>query len=887
MPTPVTYLSWNIQTYGEEKFTYSINKTRRSQLYARAADVAGADIFAILELRSPPDQICAALVKELDNQPRPATPAAHWMLNEGRGTSARDISANTFTGTLNGGAAWQLGNAGGGYSIYFDGVDDYISTNYVGIGGKSDRSVAFWVKTDSNTTAGIVSWGKEADGQQWVVGINGDVSQGNVGAIQVQVRNGYRTSTIVVTDNTWHHVCVRFSGNNVNKAEIYIDGVQDNISKETARAVNTDTTADKVTIGRFKQGGIDKYFKGQVYGVVIYAVSLNETNIATLAFGDDGTLPGTPTAAWLCQEGAGTTANDTSTGVKHGTLQGAVWVPRHAASTGSVSFDGVDDYISTAYAGIDAAKLRSLTFWIKTASASRAGIISWGKDEAGKKWVICINHDNNKGTVGALQIDVHTGYYTGQTSLTDNKWHHVAVVLTGNDVKDVQIYIDGKLDTMSKKVDQVLNTDISNTAEKVAIGRCKDGDTYKYFQGLLEDIFIYDRALTAIEVKRFVLTWDFEFVEGGGTLSEKYGILWKKTTVPFSALRHTGTNKVIHGAVTQNKTGGAIWFPNTKDTWTKLNNQWTGRRPAFCAFKTTSNKIFTVLAYHAPFDTHGEIHRIGIQRLAASRQIFKVNDGTTDHNVDVALISGDFNIDYPDPAIPENYLGSNQPLPNAYIKLKKLPAYVAIDSSNGGFLGNTKTSLVQNQYEPAQWTLSTAGLNGIQAHLPAKYFTELDKIKNIPYANRTLFRNALLKALEDANIYPTKSNRQKAFDDTFGDLIGEASDVVFSANANTYLANAYDNIFEKPDTLNANGTVFNVIADLRVGGRLNAIAASFDLRDRPKVSPKKYVTTGIESTFEKGTSGITTPLNDAVDAWLFHWICVSDHLPVYVTVQIP
>jgi hypothetical protein len=73
-----------------------------------------------------------------------------------------------------------------------------------------------------------------------------------------------------------------------------------------------------------------------------------------------------------------------------------------------------------------------------------------------------------------------------------------------------------------------------------------------------------------------------------------------------------------------------------------------GRRPFYVAFKTTdTNKIFTVISYHAMF---GYNTVFGIRHLPNAREITLLIDESKKQKVSVdgCLISGDFNIDYND-----------------------------------------------------------------------------------------------------------------------------------------------------------------------------------------------------------------------------------------------
>ena len=63
--------------------------------------------------------------------------------------NANDESGNGNHGTVNGATLTNDRNGVSNSAYNFDGLDDFISTNYSGILGSSSRSVSFWAKQSS------------------------------------------------------------------------------------------------------------------------------------------------------------------------------------------------------------------------------------------------------------------------------------------------------------------------------------------------------------------------------------------------------------------------------------------------------------------------------------------------------------------------------------------------------------------------------------------------------------------------------------------------------------------------------------------------------------------------------------------------------------------
>jgi hypothetical protein len=187
-------------------------------------------------------------------------------------------------------------------------------------------------------------------------------------------------------------------------------------------------------------------------------------------------------------------ATDSSIQGRDGTCYGSLqWVP-NGYINGALEFDGSSVYVKTTnYRGISGAKPRTVAAWIKTDTASVQDIVTWGKQATGQWWLFYID------SLGNLRVAVSGGYKqaTG-VDLCDGVWHHVAAVLPdgSSNVDDVKLYINGQEQTSTSSLSQTINTasDV-DVAIGVYIGRDK------YFNGLIDDVRIYNRALSQNEIE--------------------------------------------------------------------------------------------------------------------------------------------------------------------------------------------------------------------------------------------------------------------------------------------------------------------------------------------------------------------------------------------------
>lgn len=159
-------------------------------------------------------------------------------------------------------------------------------------------------------------------------------------------------------------------------------------------------------------------------------------------------------------------------------------------SGAALHFDGSDDYAevtSPTHLPMGNAP-RTIEAWIKTNRNDNNyySIVNYGFTEIGQRFGILIN--KGKAYFVGQGVDL-----VGGTIIADNEWHHIAVTYEGGANGKVSIYVDGVLDASANKA---LNT----TAGPIRIGR-RVGPSSEYFSGTIDEIRIWDYALTACEIE--------------------------------------------------------------------------------------------------------------------------------------------------------------------------------------------------------------------------------------------------------------------------------------------------------------------------------------------------------------------------------------------------
>ncbi|MBL7153624.1 MAG: hypothetical protein ISS79_07895 [Phycisphaerae bacterium] len=219
-------------------------------------------------------------------------------------------------------------------------------------------------------------------------------------------------------------------------------------------------------------------------------------------------------------ESSGTTAEDSSGNERHGTLYGdPLWQPSGGRLGGALQFDGIDDYISTiGFHGITRQKSRTVAAWVKTDLDTFGDIVAWGTEATGRRWSLVTGPMG-----GSFGIYVMGGFAFGQTKVCDGDWHHIAATLQNDDstdVDDVTLYADGKLETAPLHSGQAVNTAADLY---VTVGTFDDG-TERYFEGLIDQVAIFDFALSDEQISRLYHIGARSFLEpcGGFNVAESY-----------------------------------------------------------------------------------------------------------------------------------------------------------------------------------------------------------------------------------------------------------------------------------------------------------------------------------------------------------------------------
>ena len=196
---------------------------------------------------------------------------------------------------------------------------------------------------------------------------------------------------------------------------------------------------------------------------------------------------------WKLDEVSGTNAADASPQGHRGTLLGGLCFEKNSVPGrigNALKLNGGDGFLqTTGFKGLVGPQARTVTAWIKTTSTS-GELVCWGTNDFGKMFIF--------GFVRArIGVVPKGGYLYMKASVHDDAWHHVAVTVEAADPPNLHDHVKLYRDGVQAEIDDIGLLDLwpidTGSGIDVRIG-------YR-FKGCLDDVRLYDRALSEDEVK--------------------------------------------------------------------------------------------------------------------------------------------------------------------------------------------------------------------------------------------------------------------------------------------------------------------------------------------------------------------------------------------------
>jgi len=419
-------------------------------------------------------------------------PVGYWDLNEGSGTTAYDKSTNSLHGTLTNGPTWSTGKYG--KAVNLDGSDDYISiaTNSL-LDIRNEITYSTWVYSrqtgkdthiiqKANSPGGYILYVRTTD---------------KIGAI-VYHTGSHTTpytscgSNYTLPQNQWVYLTVQFKRGQYIK--IYANGqLQQTCSPSYPEPLGASGTS--LLLGyRGWYGASDEEFNGlmdevKIYNYIRTPEQIRQDMTGTASPGvSSGSTPPQPIAHWKLDEGHGSTSRDTISDYSL-TLTGTDWKTQtNCKSNNCLYYSGAD--LAQANLDFNNQDYTLSAFIYPTATSSFSQIIGGDVGNNTNDGLILNNNNICFHEYSTNSVDHSLCSTTNPIQL--DTWSHVALTMSGSTVR---VYYNGQLVASETYA-------TSNSSTKVNIGGNSSLLEARTFDGYIDEVKIYDSALTEEQIKQ-------------------------------------------------------------------------------------------------------------------------------------------------------------------------------------------------------------------------------------------------------------------------------------------------------------------------------------------------------------------------------------------------
>jgi hypothetical protein len=408
-----------------------------------------------------------------------------------------------FNGTLN---EKQYNPGISGYGLYFDG-SGYLTTDD-----------ATFDLTDDFTLSAWVNRGSGGSGERQIIAKRGgaggsggfSLSVGNGGNVYCRTDDGSTLDTsntdasTVDANSGWVHLSAVKSGESCN---VYVDGIDKTTTFDSHSTPGTNN--DSLRVGAATTGSTEGWI-GMIDEVKIYNYARSQESIIkdmNLGHPAPGSPIGSPVLWLKFDEGYGDTAYDVSPQGNNGNLGASTTCPQAGDSAcpswtndgrfgKALDFDtagATDDYVEIGDPIISSSYPFTVSTWVNVdTTASNHGVISLA-DESVTNHFYTLRVNGG----GGVRLDLLNGGQSDSVdsinTITAGEWNHMVGVFTSSTER--HLYLNGKLEASSTTtVDLGTGLDVWN------IGRYADSTPIEYLNGRVDEVKIYNFALSADQI---------------------------------------------------------------------------------------------------------------------------------------------------------------------------------------------------------------------------------------------------------------------------------------------------------------------------------------------------------------------------------------------------
>jgi hypothetical protein len=417
---------------------------------------------------------------EAPTQTLKASPVAEYSFDEDKGEAVED-QAGEHDGSVEGAEWTEHGRYGG--AMKFDGEAMVTIPASEDLDLTEEFTLEAWIRPEAGCEFGQIFVKEDAEEAHaaYVVSKHGSKLGAYLGVPGVEEESP--SGALVI--GAWQHIAVTFDG---SKAKLYVDGAE----AGTAPVDEILSTSGDLRIGGSHFGSNGGGFVGRIDEVRIYGRSLEEGEVAADMETPIQTPRYGPVAAWSFDEGTGTSVGDLSGEGHTATIEGAEWTT-HGRYGDALQFNGTSSCVSIG----DAADLRlgeefTLESWVRPEGELKHDPVVFKEGSGHLNYALEVGRASMgeaEGTVGTTGSPHHSEA-TSSEALEPEVWNHLAVTFDGSILR---LYVNGVL------VD-IEATEGADPGREGALKIGCDGQYGEHFKGRIDEVRIYDRALTAGEV---------------------------------------------------------------------------------------------------------------------------------------------------------------------------------------------------------------------------------------------------------------------------------------------------------------------------------------------------------------------------------------------------
>ncbi|MFH0952995.1 MAG: LamG-like jellyroll fold domain-containing protein, partial [Verrucomicrobiota bacterium] len=457
------------------------------RVYNRA--ISAEEVTALYRMATPPSAPAPAAAPEM---------VLHFPFDRDEGRTVTDGSGHGNNG-VNHDAAFDTGGVNGG-AYRFDGENSYILVSRSASLSLGNRlTLAVWVKPDNySDQLPVLEWSNDGrSGVHLWMHTTGYQWQGRGTGSHVVGADGVENDlqrVISVMDpplGRWHHLALTYDGV-TGQGSLYLDG---NLVLSKPMSRYQPQTGFDLYVGCRPVGG--PFFKGLIDDVRVYRGVLPADDIRALAA--EGSVLASPAPRResglvlhysFDRDEGGRVADESGSG-NEATVVGAVHV-RDGRIGGAYQFDGETSYIQLRDSESLKPEHLTVSAWIRPGKRyTNKNVVFFSKEQTGGAGGYVLRY-----FAGGLDFMImRTGSYEPlrvTMTLESNQWYHVCGTFDGDWQR---LYLNG---SMIAEVERHVR--INQTATAPKIGASADASPRDFFLGVIDDVRVYDRGLSADEV---------------------------------------------------------------------------------------------------------------------------------------------------------------------------------------------------------------------------------------------------------------------------------------------------------------------------------------------------------------------------------------------------